>query len=157
MLTGKKLAAELYRSVFEDPWHGSSLKDILDNCSAAKVYQRPVKDAHNIIELVLHLNSWTEEIISRLEDNPPSEPAQGDWPTPAKETEEYWNETTSKFYSGTKMLISILENISDEKLDKMIGEERSQEFGTGFTAAEMVIGLLQHNAYHAGQISLLNK
>lgn len=157
MQTSKKLAVELFRSVFQDPWHGASLKEVIESCSVKKVFQKPITNAHSIIELVLHLNSWTEEILSRMEDNLPSEPINGDWPISKDETEEYWDEVKLNLYANTKKLISVLENISDEKLNKIVGEERNALLGTGFTFEEMIVGLLQHNAYHAGQISLLKK
>jgi len=157
MQTNKRLAAELFRSVFQDPWHGASLRDVLESCPIKKIFQKPIANTHSIIELVLHVNSWTEEILSRLEGNLPSEPINGDWPISKNETEEYWDEVKMNLYTNTKKLISVLENISDEKLNKIVGEERNAPLGTGFTFEEMIVGLLQHNAYHAGQISLLKK
>jgi uncharacterized damage-inducible protein DinB len=157
MNRNKKLADELYRSVFNDPWHGASLKIILESISLKDALARPIKNAHNIIELALHIDAWTQEVLSRLNGNQPKDPDVGDWPLPKLESEEYWKNVKDSIYKNSNSLIEALKNFSDEKLDTIVGAERNPELGTGYTYETMIIGLLQHHAYHSGQISILNK
>ncbi|MEW6702857.1 MAG: hypothetical protein AB1298_09075, partial [Bacteroidota bacterium] len=96
-------------------------------------------------------------VFSRLNGKPPSEPAAGEWPIPAGDSEQYWNSVKQSVYENANKLISSIENLPDEKLEEKIGEERYASLGTGLTVEGTVIGLIQHNAYHAGQISLLKK
>jgi uncharacterized damage-inducible protein DinB len=157
MNENQKLSDELFKSVFGDPWHGASLKNILESCPAEKIFLKPITNAHSIIELALHINTWTEEVLSRFEGNPPAEPKEGDWPNTQSSSAEYWESLKQKIYDNTNKLIDVVKNMTDEKLNEPVGKERNAPLGTGYTFEEMLIGLLQHNAYHAGQISLLAK
>jgi hypothetical protein len=157
MNRSEKLANELHRSVFNDPWHGASLQVILDSVETAEAFARPIHNAHNIIELALHIDAWTTEVLSRIQGNAPADPAVGDWPKPEYETEEYWNSTKKNIYSHSNELIGAIKNLPEEKLDKIVGTERNPALGTGYSYETMIIGLLQHHAYHSGQISIIKK
>lgn len=54
-------------------------------------------------------------------------------------------------------LISVVQKFPEEKLEKIVGGERNIPLGTGFSFEGLILGLVQHNAYHLGQISLLKK
>lgn len=157
MSRSEKLSNELYNSVFGDPWHGSPVKNILEGISFEKAFLRPIPSAHNIIELTLHLNAWIEETLSRFNNNISAEPTMGDWPLPQKNTEEYWQAVKQKLFTDTNELIAIIKNFPEEKFDELVGDERNISIGTGFSFEGLIIGLVQHNAYHAGQIALLKK
>jgi hypothetical protein len=45
----------------------------------------------------------------------------------------------------------------EKKLDDMVGPVRDPAQGTGVSYAAMLQGLLQHDAYHLGQVALLKK
>lgn len=153
----KMLQEELSRSVFKDPWHGASLKDILESVTPEKVFFKPGINTHSIIELTLHINSWMEEVLNRFEGSIPSIPVSGDWPVPENETPEFWETVKQRVYDNTNKLISVIDNFPDSKLTELVSGERNAALGTGFSFHGMIIGLLQHNAYHAGQISILKK
>ena len=42
-------------------------------------------------------------------------------------------------------------------MDELVGGIRDQAMGSGQTYRQMLHGLLQHDAYHLGQISLIKK
>ncbi len=157
MPINEKLADELYRSVFGDAWHGASLKIILDEVTFKQAFNRPTKSTHSIVELTLHIDAWTQEVLSRLNGNVHNEPLNGDWQDPKEISEKYWAELKQQLYNNTNKLIAALKNISTEKLSKIVGTERNAAAGTGYTHEVMIFGLLQHTAYHSGQISLLKK
>jgi len=157
MNRSEKLSNELYNSVFGDPWHGSPIKNILEDISSKKAFLKPIPSAHNIIELTLHLDAWTEEVLNRFNGNISSEPIMGDWPTPKDNIEEYWQTVKQKLFADTNKLISIIKKIPEDKLDEHVGRERNVSLGTGFSFEGLIIGLVQHNAYHSGQIALLKK
>ena len=47
--------------------------------------------------------------------------------------------------------------LSAAQLDEQIGTERNRSLGTGVTRRETIHGILQHDAYHLGQIALLKR
>ncbi|MCX6175183.1 MAG: DinB family protein [Ignavibacteriales bacterium] len=157
MNRSEKLSVELHNSVFGDPWHGACLKDVLENISFKQANKRSIPSAHNIIELTSHLNSWTEEILKRFNGGQPSLPTMGDWPTPKYKTEEYWQAVKQKLFADTNKLIAVIKKFPEDKLDEIVGGERNATLGTGFSFEGFIIGLVQHNAYHSGQIALLKK
>jgi len=157
MTRAEKLSDELKRSVFADPWHGSSVKDVLEGITSEQAFQKPISSAHNIIELTLHINAWTEEVLSRINGNAPALPANGDWPEPQNHSDEYWQAIKQNLFINTNKLIAALNNFPKEKLDEVTVAERNQHLGTGFSFEGLIIGLVQHNAYHAGQIALIKK
>ncbi len=152
-----KLSTELHNSVFGDPWHGASVEEILTEINVEQAFHKPITSAHNIMELTLHLTAWTEEVLSRFESNPPALPKIGDWPIPADRTEEYWTELKQNFFQVTLKLIAAIKSFTEAELDKIVGTERNTAIGTGFSYSGLILGLVQHNAYHAGQISLIKK
>lgn len=157
MNRNEKLCDELSRSVLGDPWHGASLKIILDGITFEHVFHKPISNAHNIIELTLHITAWTKEVNSRFLGNEPALPQMGDWPEPQNTTEEYWNSVKQDLFDSTNELITSINKFPEDKLDEVIGVERLAHLGTGFSFGNLIYGLVQHNAYHGGQIAILNK
>ena len=54
-------------------------------------------------------------------------------------------------------LAEALAQFPETRLDDRLGEMRDQSMGSGQTYRQMLHGLLQHDACHLGQISLLKK
>lgn len=158
MVNVKVIYADIYNSVFGDPWHGASVEAILKNVSAENAFTYCIENAHSIAELVLHMWAWTFEVAGRIKGKDPSEPIMGDWPkTFINKNEKGWAEIKELFYSSTRDLLELLKNIDDNNLIKVVGYNRISSLGTGKTLLETLNGLAQHNAYHAGQISLIKK
>ena len=157
MTRAENLSNELYNSIFGEPWYGSSAISILQDISVEQAFQKPIPSAHNIIKLTLHIAAWTEETLSRFNGNKPSEPQIGDWPVPENYTAEYWNTVKQNLFETTNKLISVVQKFPEENLDNIVGGERNISLGTGVSFEGLISGLVQHNAYHLGQISLLKK
>ena len=47
--------------------------------------------------------------------------------------------------------------MSDEQLLKPTNDPRNRPLGTGVSYYELLHGIVQHDAYHAGQIAILKK
>lgn len=157
MTTSEKLANELHHSVFGEPWHGASLDVILKDVAYQQAFNRPIKNAHNIAELVLHIDAWIQEALDRLNGKEIGDPSVGDWPPTTDNSEKYWIKLTQQLYDNTNKLIAAVKNFPAEKFNVIVGSERNAAMGTGYTYEFMISGVLQHNAYHGGQISLLKK
>lgn len=148
-------ANELRKAYNGDAWHGNNISTVIAAVAVRQAFIHPIPGAHSIAELVLHLNSWTEEVISRLSGNLPKEPVKGDWPVPLSETEAYWNAIIADFNRINEDLLDLVEQFSE-------GQWAAKLFtGPMPTSAlshfELFSGLIQHHAYHAGQIALLSK
>lgn len=157
MTINEKLANELQQSVFGEPWHGASLDTILKDVNYKQAFNKPIKNAHNIVELVLHIDAWIQEALDRLNGKEIGDPSVGDWPNPADNSEKYWITLKQQLYDNTNKLIAAVKKFPAEKFNEVVGTERNAALGTGYTYEFMISGVLQHNAYHSGQISLLKK
>lgn len=147
----------LQRAVKGDAWHGPSLEEALAGVDAPGAAAHPIDSVHSMWEIVLHVSGWTREVAKRLQGGEPTLPAGGDWPSPGEISEEAWLKARDELRWVHEELLSALTAFPVTRFSERVGSERSAPLGTGVTFLEMVDGILQHDAYHAGQISLLKK
>lgn len=154
--SGPALAELLRKGHSNNPWHGPATADLLNGISPSMAAARPAADAHSIWELVLHMTGWQREVARRLRGATPGLPDEGDWPTPPAVSQEAWDKAQAGLRESLEQLAEAVASLSDQDFEARIGTS-SRPLGTGVTKAETVIGMLQHNAYHSGQIALLIK
>ncbi|RZK77061.1 MAG: DinB family protein [Pedobacter sp.] len=146
-------ANELRKAYMGDAWHGNNVSSIISSVEESQAFSRPIPDAHTIAEMVLHLTSWTGEVNSRLMGKVSGEPLKGDWPVPIEETPSAWSAIVSDFRIENEKLINLSMSFIADDWTKHV-ESTS---GRGISYFELFNGLIQHHAYHAGQIALLLK
>jgi uncharacterized damage-inducible protein DinB len=138
-------------------WHGAALVENLDGIDATQAASRPVPEAHSIWEIVLHMTGWTREVARRLEGGHPAQPADGDWPAVGRVSEEAWSRARAALNEAHSALADAVNRFPESRWAERVGGERDAPLGTGVSYAVMVVGLVQHAAYHGGQIGLLRK
>ena len=148
-----ELLDTLRRSFDGDAWHGPAVLDTLAEVTDGQAAWRPPEGAHSIWEITLHIAAWANEVAQRLEGGKPGEPREGDYPKPSGS----WNDAIARVGDARDRLMSVAEKLSDEDLNKRVGEQYNAPLATGFTYAGSIEGIAQHNAYHAGQIRMLLK
>ena len=118
-----------------------------------------VPPAHSIWEITLHLTAWQGEVRLRLGGKQPDLPPEGDWPEPADTTEEGWRRDRERLGSSMAELLETIAGLRPDDLERTGGaiSDRDRPLGTGVTHRAMIAGVLQHTAYHGGQIALLRK
>jgi hypothetical protein len=154
----EELVDDLRRALDGDPWHGSSLAVLLRGCTTAEAARTSIEGVHSIWAIVLHLTAWTDEVRLRLGGKPPGTPPQGDWPAvPTRPTDAAWRGARRRLTTAHRALEAAVLDLSPRTLDRLVGGLRDPALGTGTTYAGMVRGLVQHHAYHGGQIALLRR
>lgn len=151
------LADELSKAYNGDAWHGNNVLSLISGADPTKVFTHPIPNAHSIAELVLHLTAWTEEATERLSGQSAKEPKRGDWPSPVEQSENAWEFMVNDFKRANENLLMVVANLDGDSWSKEIVDERDPSLGTGVDHAQLLNGLIQHHAYHAGQIALLLK
>lgn len=151
------LINELKKAYNGDAWHGSNTMSLLSAANPAKVFIHPIPNGHSIAEIVLHLICWTEEVTDRINGISAKEPTNGDWPAPKEMSEQEWKMILDNFKKVNETLIDQLHSLATNEWVNRTKDERNRELGTGVSNAELVNGLVQHHAYHSGQIALLLK
>jgi len=87
----------------------------------------------------------------------PTLPRRGDWPARAETTAETWAEARRQLEASLRELADAVRQLEADELLAMVGDTKDRPLGTGVTCLDMLVGVLQHNAYHSGQIALLAK
>ncbi|MDX2183080.1 MAG: DinB family protein [Gemmatimonadaceae bacterium] len=155
---GVRLATALGHAIEGTPWHGPSVRDLLDGVSALDAAARPIAGAHSIWEIVQHLTSWCDEVRRRLHEGDVREPAAGDWPeVPSTADAARWQAAQDALVASHDALAAQLAAASVGQLDARIGDTRDAPLGSGLSARATAWGIVQHAAYHAGQIALLKR
>jgi hypothetical protein len=156
MSEAARIVDELARDHSGEPWHGSSVSEILRGITSAQAATRPIAGGHTIWEIVLHMTSWKQEVRRRL-NAPPASPEAGDWPPVGSQTAEAWDAAVAALGAAHDALMKDAALLSDEKLFAPGVDPRDRETGAGVSYYVLLHGLAQHDAYHAGQIALLKK
>jgi uncharacterized damage-inducible protein DinB len=146
------------RKVYDgDPWHGSSITDVLKGVDADTAGLESVPHGHTIWEIVLHMTGWTREVTSRVRGAAPKSPPK-DWPTPKiGGGDAAWRSALEDLAAAQKELESAVDSLKADDLIRWIGDQRDPALGAGVTVGTLIRGLLQHHTYHEGQISLLKR
>jgi uncharacterized damage-inducible protein DinB len=157
---GEQLVAHLIRVNAGKPWHGPSRTALLADVPAAVAAWQPGAGAHSIWETVLHMRSWTSEVAHRaLGDSSFDDevPRDGEWPAVGDTSEASWLAARASLEAALQELVRVIRSLPPERFGQRVGATPDNPAGTGITHHEMLSSLAEHDLYHAGQISLLNR
>jgi uncharacterized damage-inducible protein DinB len=129
-------------------WHGPSVGEALQGVSAAGAARRPIGSAHCIWELVHHVRV-TDEAVRRHVTGA-SAGAEPDWPTLTDTSETAWRSALEALRTTQRALRDAVSSLPEARLHETIP-------GQGHYYWHELLGILHHDLYHAGQISLLKK
>ena len=152
-----RIVDQLQRMYDGDAWHGPSVRAALHGVDAAMAAARPVPHGHTIGEIVMHMTAWTREVTRRLQSGVARDPEDGDWPVAAVADAAGWAATVAALDAANAELVRTAAASDDARLQERIGDARDRAVGGGVSRYALLHGLVQHHAYHAGQISLLKR
>jgi uncharacterized damage-inducible protein DinB len=144
------LADQLKRAFEGEAWHGPSVKEVLMNVTSEMAAAKPIKHAHNIWELVLHITAWHDAVRKRLAGLSVNLSDEEDWPSVDNISENAWAAAVENLGKSTNNLLKVLSAFDPSKL-------YDNTSGLNYTNYFLINGLIQHDVYHAGQIALLKK
>ena len=132
-------------------WHGPALADLLDGVTAEQAAAHPIPGAHSIWELVLHATAWTEIARERLAGSAKADPtAEEDWPPVRDTSADAWRAAIERLKEAHRDLAGEVATLDDATL---IGRVP----GKDHAVIVMFHGIVEHDAYHGGQIAILKK
>src|ERR1700709_219757 len=114
MTTSEKINLEFEKVLSGRPWYGSSVYDIISKVTFEAAYEKPPGSVHNIAEIVLHMLSWTEEVIDRMNGLSAQTPSSGDWPHHGEPSEQKWQTYVNDLKLVNVNLLSVIENFPEE-------------------------------------------
>ncbi len=150
MTEGERIADQHRRAYLGDAWHGPAVFELLRGVGATRALARPVRGAHSIWEIVLHLTSWERIVRSRFVGEPIEATDEIDWPRPEGSSKAVWDRAVQGLHEASEALRIVLARTTDDQL-------ASLRPGAAGTYYELAHGEVQHALYHAGQIAILKK
>jgi uncharacterized damage-inducible protein DinB len=153
-----RLIDALVRAHDGTPWHGPSRADVLRDVTAAEAVWRPVAEAHSIWAIVLHMRSWTREVLRRAQGGVPAEPEDGDWPAvPEPADAEAWRATLDSLEASHAALRTFVASMDEDGRAARVEDRPWDPPGHAITQRAMIRSLAEHDVYHTGQLALLKR
>jgi len=153
MSESAQIADELRRAFDGEAWHGDPLFKILEGITAAQAAAHPLKDAHSIWELVLHIAAWDDAVRRRMGGVAVKLSAAKNFPPVTDTSDAAWQKALAYVAATHEQLIAEVEKFPKASWDKPVPGKTGAHYNFRF----MLHGVVQHEAYHAGQIALLKK
>ncbi|MEK7264242.1 MAG: DinB family protein [Bacteroidota bacterium] len=143
--------AELFQKSFEgNSWHGPSVLEALANVNAEMAAAKSVSSAHSMGEIARHISLWQNTAHRRILGEITEPTDDDDWNTSFIFNDETWKQSLIELKTGYQNLYATILLLDDTALEKNVA-------GKMTSAYETLHGVIHHNIYHAGQISLLKK
>jgi uncharacterized damage-inducible protein DinB len=143
----ERILDQLNRAWGGPSWTGVPIRPLLDDLTEAQARAHPLPGAHSIIELVAHMSLWLDVVACRLTGNVKEPTAEEDW---RDGTQLSWASLVEELDNAHSHLSDAIARLTVDDLDKSVA-------GRKYTTYVMLHGVIQHNLYHAGQITILKK
>jgi hypothetical protein len=147
-----RIADQLRRAFTGDPWHGSPLLDLLAGIAAEQARARPLRSAHTIGELVLHVDVYLRAALEACQGvaMPKLYGTEGDWPALQDDSPAAWIAAQVRLFQNAERLAQAMEGFEDATLQETVP-------GRDYDFYYLFHGIVQHSLYHGGQIAMLKK
>ena len=149
-----RLADQIRRAFDGEAWHGDALVEVLSNVSAAQAAARPIKNAHTIWEIVLHIAAWDRAVLRRIGGTAVNLSDSENFPAILDTGELAWETAVEQTRRVHSDLVQAVAAFPDSRLpEQVLGKEKQPYYDYFY----MFAGIAQHETYHTGQIVLLKK
>ena len=143
----ERLLDQLNRAFGGEAWHGPALRNLLDGVTDDQAKARPIRGAHSILELVVHVGTWNDVVGRRVGGTVVEGSSVEDWADVSKIS---WKDAIERLDRAQSRLADAVARLSTDDLEQPIVGEKRSKFSE-------IAGALQHTVYHSGQIALLKK
>lgn len=147
-----RIADQLRRALTGDPWHGSPVVDLLSGVTAEQSRTRPLPLAHNIWELVVHIDVYLQVGFEATQGVPAPKlyGTEKDWPPLHDDSAAAWAAAQQRMFQNAEKLAQAIEKFDDARLQATVP-------GRPYDFYYLFHGIVQHSLYHGGQIAMLKK
>ena len=141
---------QLFEKLYEgEPWIDVNIKDTLNNLSAEQAAKK-VYDLNSIWEIVNHITNWRKNVLKRINGKVLTTPAHNYFEPVSDTSDAAWTKTLTALNKTQVEWLSFLKTFHKEYFSEVYPKNK-------MTYYEHIHGILQHDAYHLGQIKLLVK
>jgi len=148
-----RLADQIRRAFEGDAWHGDSILELLSGVNSKTAAGHPIKDAHSIWELLLHIAAWDGAVIRRAGGQAVELKDKENFPPVEDTSEAAWSKALEQVKQTHGQLVKAVAAFPDARLQEQVPGKKEDHYNYFY----MFSGIVQHELYHAGQIALLKK
>ncbi len=147
--TEKKLRQELANSLDWRRAH-ATMRDVVEQIPAKLRGAKPGGAPHSLWELLEHLRICQQDIVDYCQDAASQSPPfpEGYWPVASEPGDEEWEATQTGFFAD-------IDRFREHLLDPEVDLFSPPPGGKGPSLLHEAILLVDHNAYHLGQMVML--
>ncbi len=153
MTESSRLADQIRRAFEGEAWHGDSLLELLSDVDAKTASAHPVKDAHSIWELVLHIAAWDGAAVRHSQGKAVELTDEENFPSVKDTSEAAWKRAVADAKKTHDELVKAVAVFPDSRLSDQVPGKKEKHYNYFY----LFSGIVQHELYHAGQIALLKK
>jgi uncharacterized damage-inducible protein DinB len=146
----ESIVDELKRAFDGEAWHGPAMMEVLEGVDSRIAAERPIPKAHSIWELVLHVAAWERVVTRRILGESLTLSDQENFGHISSVSENAWREAVKTLRENHAELIRTVSSLSESALERTVP-------GKSYNLDFMLLGAVQHAAYHGGQIALLKR
>lgn len=132
------------------PWLDINMVSTLKSIHAKQAQKRVLKNCNTIWEITAHVIAWRQNVLQRVNGEVITTPNHNYIEEVKDTSEAAWENTLRDLDVSQKQWVDFLKTSSDNSL-KLIYTPNNM------TYYEHIHGIIQHDAYHLGQIMLLKK
>jgi uncharacterized damage-inducible protein DinB len=148
-----RLADQIRRAFEGEAWHGDSVVELLQGVNAAVAAAHPIKNAHSIWELVLHIAAWDGAALRRTGGTAVELSGEENFPPVKDPSEAAWRKAIEQAKQTHNALVKAVAAFPDARLQEQVPGKTESYYNFFY----LFSGIVQHELYHAGQIALLKK
>jgi uncharacterized damage-inducible protein DinB len=146
-----KRIIKLFEDLYEgSPWIDVTIAGTLENISAEQAMMRPLPNRNSIWEIVNHLISWRLNVLQRVQGKVIKTPDNNYIATIDDTSPAAWANTLQLLKDSQQQWVDFLKTFQEEDFAKIYPNN-------SMTYYEHIHGIIQHDAYHLGQIVILAK
>jgi uncharacterized damage-inducible protein DinB len=143
--------ASLFEKLYDgDPWIDINIFYVLQRISAKQANKRVLPNCNTIWELTNHIICWRQNVLLRVQGKVLTTPDHNYFEPIKNSSPNAWDETLLKLEQSQEQWLAFLDACKQNSLERQYPVNE-------MTYYEHIQGILQHDAYHLGQIVLLAK
>lgn len=146
-----KRISSLFEKLYAgSPWIDVTIKETLAGISAKEAASHPLDKCNSVWEIVNHLISWRLNVLRRVQGEVITTPSHNYIEEIVDTSEAAWQITLQQLEDSQEKWLTFLENFQEDDFEKVYPNNQMNYY-------EHIHGIIQHDAYHLGQIVFLVK
>lgn len=145
--------SDLFKQLYNgEPWIDITLAGILNGLSADEAARKVYPDSNTIWEITNHIIKWRFNVLERIygTENYPAGHETNYFAPVEDPSEKAWKDTLKMLEQSQTNWMEALKDLDEKRLEEINPRNKMSLYS-------YIHGIIQHDAYHLGQIVILMK